>query len=509
MLAPAVAIAQASQPERTVFAVRFMGEWVDDHGLRYVFSDAGGGKLTAVVSRISTGETVATMDWAPGPAGMGGPFRVPHQSPAEPASDRGITGYVDHEGQAALFVRSGRFPNGHQAEAHPDKGPGSRPHSFNLKRPNGLRAANERDWNGEWRTSRGLVSFRSDGQGMFGVIRSGEPLTTTARVALRGDTGGIAVGAWEKEGVWSSTVDRGDLWLQQSSDGKSFRGYYTEVNGSGSRRIDWTGERAAAKAESPPPAGTAPSPDQVALARAVQGQWREVSGPSLWRFTPGDQGSVTGVTWHPVDTETTGGVSFTFRPASDGKRLIATREGLRYFIEGNVLGEVHLTLEPQAGSGAGSTELVRWRPTPAQSTPPAPQTPAPPSAPAGPGPVASAGFKPLNRVDVRVDRVIVARGYPTHQVHAFVTVKNTSATPQYFTGWLKVVLADADGVSEERSQSYRATGEPAALFASTPVIQPGGELKARYIFIPEVDARLTTITLSEGGQRAEFPVSGF
>jgi hypothetical protein len=92
-------------------------------------------------------------------------------------------------------------------------------------------------------------------------------------------------------------------------------------------------------------------------------------------------------------------------------------------------------------------------------------------------------------------------------VHAFVTVKNTSATPQYFTGWLKVVLADADGVSEERSQPYRASGEPAALFASTPVIQPGGELKARYIFIPELDAQFTSITLSEGGKRAEFPVS--
>jgi hypothetical protein len=93
-------------------------------------------------------------------------------------------------------------------------------------------------------------------------------------------------------------------------------------------------------------------------------------------------------------------------------------------------------------------------------------------------------------------------------VHVFVTMKNTSATPQYHTGWLKVVLADADGVSWERSQPYRATREPAELFAETPVIQPGGELKSRYIFTPEVDAQLTTVTLSEGGKSATFPVSG-
>jgi hypothetical protein len=150
--------------------------------------------------------------------------------------------------------------------------------------------------------------------------------------------------------------------------------------------------------------------------------------------------------------------------------------------------------------------------------PPVPNTPplgAPPTSPVPntppvvtpPGPVATAAFKPLNRINVRVDRVVVARGYPTHQVHAFLTVKNTSASPQYFTsGFMKAVLADADGAGWERSQPYRASGEPAALFSSTPVIQPGGELKVRYIFLSEPDAQLRTLTLSEGGQRAEFPV---
>jgi hypothetical protein len=153
------------------------------------------------------------------------------------------------------------------------------------------------------------------------------------------------------------------------------------------------------------------------------------------------------------------------------------------------------------------TAPVEQNETPPVANPPTPRVPNTPPVVTPPGPVVPAAFKPLNRIDVRVDRVVVARGYPTHQVHAFLTVKNTSASPQYFTsGFMKAVLADADGAGWERSQPYRASGEPAALFSSTPVIQPGGELKVRYIFLSEPDAQLRTLTLSEGGQRAEFPV---
>ena len=166
------------------------------------------------------------------------------------------------------------------------------------------------------------------------------------------------------------------------------------------------------------------------------------------------------------------------------------------------------TQPPVAQPPAPAPPSTPSAPQPPEPQPPAPQQPAPGSPPTQPAPT-STGFKPLNRVDVRVDRVIVARGYPTHQVHAFVTVKNVSATPQYFTsGFLKAVLADGHGMSWERSQPYQATREPAELFASTPVIQPGGELKARYVFVPEEDARLTSLTLSEGSKQASFPVSG-
>lgn len=149
--------------------------------------------------------------------------------------------------------------------------------------------------------------------------------------------------------------------------------------------------------------------------------------------------------------------------------------------------------EPMPGPGPSNPPADPPKPFPTDPVDPAPD----------PNPVAS--FQPLRRVDVRLDRIEVARGYPTHQVHAFLTIKNASASPQYFTsGFLKVVLADADGVTWERSQPYRASREPAELFASTPAIQPGGELKVRYVFQPEEGVSLVRLMVIEGDQTAQF-----
>jgi len=418
LAAPTIAVAQSVQPERTVFGVRFLGEWVDDYGLRYVFTDEGLGRLKGEVTRAASGEVVARIEWLPTRDGMGGNFFVPNASPSETVNDRGITGYVDHAGRAVLVVRAGRFPNGHAVPSALDlRVRGGIPERmtqgnvFPLRRPDGHPTGEDSArWSGRWRTTRGQLELRPEGRNLFGALKQGERLVATERLAMLGDAGGVASGAWEREGEWTPNVDRGDLTLRLSADGRSFSGWYTDVTRTGNTRIPWTGERIDDPSAST--AANSPAPSQPAAQE-------------------------------PIPT-----ASSSANPPASG---------------------------------------------PAQPSPPP----------------AAGGFKPLNRVDVRVDRVVVARGYPTYQVHAFITVKNTSAVPQYFTsGFLKAVLADADGVSWERSQPYRASGEPAELFGSTPVIQPGGELRARFVFVPEADAHLTSLTLSEGGKQAEFPVGG-
>lgn len=163
------------------------------------------------------------------------------------------------------------------------------------------------------------------------------------------------------------------------------------------------------------------------------------------------------------------------------------------------------------------------RPTP---QPPAEQEPAPPADPPSPQPQPGPGtppgttpapdstppssFQPLRQFDVRLDRVVEARGYPTRQVHVFVTIKNASGRAQHITsGFLKALLSDADGVAQERNQVWRASGEPAALFSSTPVVQAGAELRIRYVFTPDEGSRPSSFTLMEGDRRAEFSVAGF
>lgn len=214
---------------------------------------------------------------------------------------------------------------------------------------------------------------------------------------------------------------------------------------------------------------------------------------------------------HTLYFTTGGGLTVVTFPEGRTDRLILSfgPDGRSFTAQGTGVGPGGLwRAKREASSEPGAPPM----PPSVPNTPPVVTSPAPPvpnTAPVvtPPGPVTPFAFKPLNRIGVRVDRVVVASGYPTYQVHAFVTAKNTSASPQYFTsGFMKAVLADADGVSWERSQPYRASGEPASLFAATPVIQPGGELKVRYIFVPPEDAALTLLTLSEGGKRADFPV---
>lgn len=506
--APAAAQSLSAQPDRTVFGVRILGAWVDDDKYRWNFVQGDStSSIKMVVTRPSTGEQIARAELKPGRHGLMGDVFTPLSS--DPHTQMRL--YVEKGGEAVIFFDPQAFLGIKR--------------SLRLKRPAGIAEGNGAAlWAGRWRTTRGVLDIGSEAAHLFGFTYRGEPLAEGERLALKPD-GGHVMGAWERGGEWSATVPRGDVYLRLSADEKRFTGYFTDVTTGA--KVDWTGER---EDRDPGFCGSAYKDFEKAGRLYSKLRWqngREVNGrveyyASLALFHLGEKavtltpanatirveglnGRGTTATMYWFDNGSTReeipdlrpiskcqNAFPTFRfvdlPKEQAKRAVLIVDGQRT-LSWELTG-IEVVAEPQPPSSP------QQQPAPV-GTPP--QPPAPPTQ--------DGAFKSLNRIDVRVDRVVVARGYPTHQVHAFVTVKNASATPQYFTsGFMKVFLADADGAGWERSQPYRASGEPAELFMATPVIRPGGELKVRYVFTPEVDARLTSLTLTEGGKTAEFPV---
>lgn len=144
-------------------------------------------------------------------------------------------------------------------------------------------------------------------------------------------------------------------------------------------------------------------------------------------------------------------------------------------------------------------------PKPEPEPRPAPQPGPQPEPQPDPAPQPAAGFKPLMKYDVRVDRVVAARDQP--RIDVFVTLRNGTKGPVYATsGALMVRLEDADGVGKVNGQILRATPEGRVHFASTPVIEPGGELRAKFSFHPDpgADGTPDRVIITEGDKRAEF-----
>ena len=275
-------------------------------------------------------------------------------------------------------------------------------------------------------------------------------------------------------------------------------------------------------------AGTVQAGSATELERRFAGEWRRANGTLRITDLPGSSGvQVYAVAKSPNGTEFQ--LMGRLAPDGDGLSLYGEWEHLNGGFQGGfwrltpagdelVLEGFYATPQVQTFRFVRATAQDPGPPNP--PPPPGPPVVEPPrpepepvvDAPVPQQPVPQAPaetFRPLNRLDVRLDRVVVAQGYPTHQVHAFITVKNASAVPQHFTsGFLKAVLTDADGVSWERSQPFRASGEPAELFSATPVVQPGAELKVRYVFVPGAGSRPVRLTLSEGARSAEFSVAG-
>ena len=185
-----------------------------------------------------------------------------------------------------------------------------------------------------------------------------------------------------------------------------------------------------------------------------------------------------------------------------GKRVL---NGVLKSTESQPAPNICVAHAPNPGGGGPAPQ-----PQPQRHPQPEPQPGPQPQPQPEPKPDTPEAYRSLNKFDVRLDKVVEARGYPTRQVHVFVTIKNATTTQQYITsGFMRAVLTDTDGVGQERNQVWRANVEPAALFNNTPVVKPGAELAIRYVFMPDSGAVPATLTLSEGGKSLEFPVTGF
>ncbi|MBP2161509.1 MULTISPECIES: hypothetical protein [Asticcacaulis] len=162
----------------------------------------------------------------------------------------------------------------------------------------------------------------------------------------------------------------------------------------------------------------------------------------------------------------------------------------------------------RAGSSegeAGAETLPPPNPVPQTPAPPTPATPAPvPHTPAPSEPASAAdGFAPLGRWDVRIDKVENPRD--DRLTHVYLTLRNAGTQTLLQTGDVWVYFETSDGLTQRSGQGLRAVPGPAQLFGSPPpVVLPGHEIKAKYIFDRHRGVTLTSIMVMEGEHKAEF-----
>jgi hypothetical protein len=67
-----------------------------------------------------------------------------------------------------------------------------------------------------------------------------------------------------------------------------------------------------------------------------------------------------------------------------------------------------------------------------------------------------------------------------------------------------VTLEDSDGVGKQNGQVLRPSETGREHFGSSPVLQPGRELRVKYSFHPDGGATPARVTVTEGDKSAEF-----
>jgi hypothetical protein len=116
---------------------------------------------------------------------------------------------------------------------------------------------------------------------------------------------------------------------------------------------------------------------------------------------------------------------------------------------------------------------------------------------------APAGFDSLRRYDVRLDRVV--RASDEARVDVFVTLRNATQGILHGTSSaLKVRLEDDEGVGKQASQAFRATPHGRVHFASTPVIEPGGQLKVKFTFFAGEGGVPAKVAIIEEDKRVSY-----
>lgn len=171
------------------------------------------------------------------------------------------------------------------------------------------------------------------------------------------------------------------------------------------------------------------------------------------------------------------------------------------------------TWDAQAGSPLEAPDPIEQTPTPPAPDPieqggggsPPPSSPAPaPSSPGGERP--TAGFKTVGKWAVRVDRVDTPR--EDRLVHVYMTFRNASKGVLFQTQGVLVRMEDSEGVATQNGQSLRAVEGYPQQFPSPPAVDPGRELKVKFVFDLAEGASPQQITVIEDGRQVTFEAFG-
>ncbi|RZJ46867.1 MAG: hypothetical protein EON87_02950 [Brevundimonas sp.] len=107
------------------------------------------------------------------------------------------------------------------------------------------------------------------------------------------------------------------------------------------------------------------------------------------------------------------------------------------------------------------------------------------------------GFAPLGAWSVRVDRVENPR--EDRLVHVYLTLRNDSTRQLMQTENISVLFEDSTGITVESGQGLKAEpGYPQLFGSPPPVVEPGREIRTKFVFDRNRGASAVRVTVQEG-----------